>query len=499
MSLNAIGGVSPQRPRTPSAPGTERREAPVQQDPQDMVFSFNPQDRRTLAPGKELIPQVITGARGGPETDLATLNEPLEPENGCYVYPNGDPRQNTAIAFAATAKTINVFREVFGDFKWAFKYDKLAIHANAGKDLNAYYSRPQGTVNFFQDDDPIFGQPVHSGASGEIVAHEVGHALLDAVRPEYLGAWRADVGAFHESFADIMAMHVSLMDERVVKRVVVQTGGDLSKPNISAHMAEELGEAMNNRQGRDSTGGDYLRNANNTFTWAEPKSLPKAGGPQELGWGKHSFGRLWTGAHFDLLKAMVNERMQAGEAPDVAIRESNQELLKMTVQMLRESPRGDFTYQDMAIAFVKSDNIHNEGKRAALIQDVFTQRKILPQDLDPAVFEPTRSGANLLQGAEEPPVSQVGLQLGDDFGMFSGARVEVPVSADRALFHSQEVRSQTRDDIRRLIDSGQIRYNDPNYQMQVPQDYFNPQGEVYTGIVVWEDGQMKIERLPVAD
>lgn len=474
--------------------------SPQPQVPQDQVFSYNPQDRHVMAAGTKVIPAVSVGAKKNPETDRVALNQQLEPENGKYVFAGDDPRQTRAVAFASVAHAVQVFRDVFGDFKWSFQYDKLAINPNGGKDLNAFYARKNGTVNFFSDLDPISARQVDSGSSGEIVVHETGHALLDAIRPEYFGAFRSDVGAFHEAFGDMLALHVSLMDERVVKRVVVQTGGDLKKPNVAAHMAEELAIALNNRKGSNHTGGDYLRNAINNFTWAEPKSLPEKGGPDQLGWEIHSFSRLWVGAHYDLLQALVQERLQSGKAPDAALRESNQELLNMLARLLKESPRGDFTFKDMAVAFVKSDKIHGEGKRAELIQKVFTARKILPADLDPAQLEaaPARDQAALFQSQERAAVSPVSVQLGDDFGMFSGARLEIPVAAERALFKSEQIQSETQEELRRLIAAGKIRYNDPSYQMKFPQDYFNPHGDPYIGAVVWEGDQMKIERLAIA-
>ncbi|MBS2034906.1 hypothetical protein JST97_07955 [bacterium] len=484
---------------TPAAtPGPSAPAAPT--EPKDMVFSFNPQDRRVMEVGTKLIPGVIQGSKQNPETDKAMLNVGLEPVDGKYVYGPEDPRQNQAVTFSAVANTINVFREAFGDFKWSFKYDKLAINPNGGKDFNAFYSRNNGTVNFFAEEDPIFGRPVFSGASGEIVAHETGHAILDAIRPEYFGSFRSDVGAFHESFGDMLAIHMSLLDERVIKRVLVQTGGDLKKPNIAAYMAEELAQGLNNKKGTNATGGDYLRNANNNFTWAEPKSLPEKGGPDKLGWEIHDFSRLWTASHYDLLNAMVQQRIQSGAAPDVALRESNKELLGMLANLLKEAPRGDFTYKDMAIAFIKSDKLHAEGKHAEMIQKVFTDRKILPADLPQELLEvaPAREQSRLFQSNDEPAFAPMSVTLGQDFGMFSGAKVEIPVASDKLIFKSDELQEQTQDDIRRLIQAGRIRYNDPNYQMKFPNDYFNPQGEAYIGAVTWDGGQMKIERLAIA-
>jgi hypothetical protein len=436
---------------------------------------------------------ILQNAKGSPESSKVVLNDPLQPEQDRYVYPSDDPRHVAALAFSAAAQTVEMFQEVFGDFKWSFKWDKLAVNSNAGKDFNAFYAKRQGSVNFFSEEDPIFGRLVSSGASNEIVAHEVGHALLDAVRPEYLNAWRADVGAFHESFADMMALHMSLLDERVIRRVVVQTGGDLSKPNIVAHLAEELGQGINNKKGSNQTGGNYLRNANNNFTWADPKTLPEKGGPDELGWGKHSFSRLWTGAHYDVLEGMVSAKMQAGMAADEALRQANRELFRMLAQLLPDSPRGDFTYQDMAIAFIRSHKKHG-GEQAQLLETVFRARKILPEDLDPALLEPDNT-ANLLPDDE---VRTFQIKLGPKCGAYAGARVEVPVSAERALFKN-DIASETEAEISRLIEAGQIRYTSPWEKLEFPRDYFDSEGRAYTGIVRWVDGQMHIERSGVVN
>ena len=42
--------------------------------------------------------------------------------------------------------------------------------------------------------------------SHDIISHELGHAILDNVRPLYLYGYDLDGGAFHESFSDLLAM-----------------------------------------------------------------------------------------------------------------------------------------------------------------------------------------------------------------------------------------------------------------------------------------------------
>jgi hypothetical protein len=468
------------------------------------TFNYNPQDRMVFTSGTTVIPGVVMGELG-PSNQHVMLREKLVKENDSYVYADNDPRQNSSLAFANAALTINAFLEVFPeDIKWPFKYDHLLIRPNCGTDLNANYKRESGTLNFYSDTDPVRGAHVHSGASADIVAHEVGHALLDAIRPEYMSSWGPEPSAFHESFGDMMSIHMALRNDRVVQQLIQETGGDLSKPNLVSNLAEELGTAVNSQAGKNSTGGNYLRNANNQLKFADPSTLSEKGGPNELGWGKHSLSRVWTGAHFDLLKAMVAERLAAGDAPEKAIRESNDELFKMLANMIRESPRGKFGYRDMAVAFIQSDKLHHQGQRAALIQKVFTDRNILPADLpaellerDEASRRAVASKRSLFQSDTAPAFEPVSVTLGPDLGQFAGARVEVPVSTEESLFKSEHLQTSTERDIARLIQAGKIRYSDPHVVAR-SEDHYNPNGEVYEGAVVWEDGQMKIERLHIS-
>lgn len=477
------------------APQPPAQEPPAQPTPQEESFSWNPQDRRVMVATEKSIPNVLN-RNGALSVEKAELNGSLEPLNGNYVYPQGDSRQTTAVIFSGAANAINMFKEAYGDWNWSFGGDKLGINPDKGEMFNAYYSRWDGTVNFFHAPDPIVGQNVHSGHSGEIVTHEVGHAILDGIRPSYLGTWSLDPGAFHESFGDMLAILSSLQDERVLGRLAVQTGGDLSKPNVAALMAEELGQGINNSRGANSTGGDFIRNANNSFKWADPSTLPPNGGPDHLGAQVHSFSRLWTGAFWDVTKSIVNENMAAGQSPKDAMRNAGSEMLRSLGNMMKEAPHGDFQFRDMANAWIRSENTHNEGKRSGLIETVMKDRLILPTETTPPPAEGQEPPA--IFGQDGPTVRDVTVTLsGEGFGQFEGAELQVPVSLEKALFKSDQVEAKTRSDVKNLIRTGQIRWNDPNYQMKMPQDAFNPQGEPYIGAVVWENGQMKLERLQV--
>ena len=78
-----------------------------------------------------------------------------------------------------------------------------AIEANCsllhddGEDMNAFYDRY--SFSFFHQ--TVGNATFFSGASTDVVAHEIGHGLLDAVRPDFFSVNFLEVGAFHEALA----------------------------------------------------------------------------------------------------------------------------------------------------------------------------------------------------------------------------------------------------------------------------------------------------------
>lgn len=498
----------------PAPSGPAPAPKPPAPAPADAEFSYNSQDTVVMPSA----PTVVHGVKPGPEVEKARLSNKLEPVDGKYVYEGCDPRHTQAVSFAAAAKTVEVFAEALGHpVSWAFSSPKLSVTADEGAQLNAYYSRNSGGVHFFHGTDPVTGATALSGASGEVVSHEVGHAMLDGLRPGYLGTWSPDPGGFHEAFGDIVGMLMGFQDERSINRVIVQTGGDLTKPNVLAHTGEHLGIAINDTRGSNAkgTGGDYVRTAINKFTWAEPSTLPYNPGPDGLGSEVHSYGKLWSGAFYDVMVAINSENMAKGMDPKAALKATGTEGLKLMGNLMKIAPQGDFTYRDMAEAFVSSDQQFNGGQRADLLKQVFTDRLILPAEAPPAppapAPKPLTTPANVFAGptgifttvdGNRTPLSDVAATVrvrlsGSEFGMYQGAVVDTVVDKDGALTKSTEISTRTQSSLKQLIDAGRIRFNDPTYKMK-PEDYFDKNGVPYMGVVRWEGDQMVIERVKIA-
>ncbi|HEY7368590.1 MAG TPA: hypothetical protein VIA29_01800 [Thermoanaerobaculia bacterium] len=175
----------------------------------------------------------------------------------------------------------------------------LPVEPIAGVGLNAYYDR-EG-LRFFRDSNPATRETVHTGDSPDIVAHEQGHAVLDAVRPDLWDAPHFEVAAFHEAFGDLAAILVALDEPALVRAMVEETRGQLSRSNLVSRLAEELAAAAYARFGPGVALPEALRDAVNDFRWSDPLDLPESAPPNELSSEAHSLCRVLTAAFWDLL------------------------------------------------------------------------------------------------------------------------------------------------------------------------------------------------------
>ena len=84
----------------------------------------------------------------------------------------------------------------------------LPVDLDSGVDLNAFYTRGDGEdspgLHFFHD--TVKGRVFFSGESPDVACHEMGHAVLDAIRPQLFDAQTIEAAAFHESMGDMSAM-----------------------------------------------------------------------------------------------------------------------------------------------------------------------------------------------------------------------------------------------------------------------------------------------------
>lgn len=193
----------------------------------------------------------------------------------------------------------------------------LQVRPDEGEDLNAFYDRT--SIAFFhqQTGDRI----TFSGASTDVVAHEVGHAILDARRPDLWDAALIEVGGAHEAFGDVTAILTALTDQET-RETLLAASPDLAAANVVEATAEDLSAGVAIVLGPEHPAA-APRRALNAFRWQLPETLPTTGGPDVLINEVHSVARILSGCFYDLVRNLFTageDRSEAG--PLAAVRQA---------------------------------------------------------------------------------------------------------------------------------------------------------------------------------
>ncbi|ASU33034.1 gluzincin family metallopeptidase [Mucilaginibacter xinganensis] len=185
----------------------------------------------------------------------------------------------------------------------------LPVDLDHGSDLNAYYDRVG--LRFFHG---IVGtRTFYSGESPDVINHEQGHAVLDALKPQLWNAANLEVPAFHESFGDMSAILCAMQVPSLRHGVLAETGGSLYKSSRLSRLAEQLGWAIRQSDPSD-VDADCLRNAVNSFFYRPPHTLPTYAPASALSSEPHSFSRVFTSAFFEGMANMFHITTNKDEA-----------------------------------------------------------------------------------------------------------------------------------------------------------------------------------------
>jgi len=206
----------------------------------------------------------------------------------------------------------------------------LVAVPDEGEDLNAFYDR--NGLHFFHG--TVRSTTVFSGESPDVVCHELGHAVLDAIKPHLFDVASVEVAAFHEAFGDCSAILSNLQQQSLREAVLTETRGQLSVASRLSRLAETLGWAIR-QLSPDGVARDCLRSAVNSFYYQDPTSLPPRAPETSLSSEPHSFSRVFTGGFFRVLGGVFAVQAEQTEAGLAAASEDAGALL---IEGVRRSP-----------------------------------------------------------------------------------------------------------------------------------------------------------------
>jgi len=255
----------------------------------------------------------------------------------------------------------------------------MRVQLDEGVDFNAFYARDSG-LNFFHGvvDKVDPHVTVFSGESPDVVCHELGHAILDAVKPELFDAMSIEVGAFHEAFGDISSTLSALQLPSLRQFVLDQTGGKLNTNSRLSQLARQLGWAIRVQINSTEVDNDCLRNTSNNFFYQVPAGLPPMAPATQLSSEVHSFSRVFSGAFLDVLAGMFHIGPAGGSGDDSgkldAASKDAGKLLIAGVRLATVVPR---FYSQVAAGMIQADQTLSGGRYTNVLSSSFVQRGIL--------------------------------------------------------------------------------------------------------------------------
>ena len=113
---------------------------------------------------------------------------------------------------------------------------------------NAYYNRDAREVVFGYfparaGNDIPEGRLIFTSLSSDVIVHEVTHALLDSLKPGYMRPSNPDVWAFHEAFADIVAIFNRFSFQKFARAVIQKEYLRFNVEGLSSMLAAQLAMA----------------------------------------------------------------------------------------------------------------------------------------------------------------------------------------------------------------------------------------------------------------
>ncbi len=316
------------------------------------------------------------------------------------------------------------------DQEW-FTGPNLEVRLCVGIRWNANYDRL--ALNFYRGQlSP--GNFIYAAASADMLCHELGHAILDAVQVQLWNSGNEEAAAFHESFGDVSAILCALQIATMRSSILASTSGNIYCSSRLSRIAEQFGTALYTLFPGDAD-PDCLRNAWNTFCYAPPADLDPTGPSSILTSKPHSFSRVFTGALFEVLAGMlaVHPAATSDQLRDVTI-----ELRDIMVEAVINAPLVPQYYASVAAKMMLAGAARNEAYRA-VFRDVFVGRLILSLELAAAILSsPTAAEDTGFAGevAEHTYTPKFSPLPSADYGLDRPLYVEFPTDPGETIARS---------------------------------------------------------------
>jgi hypothetical protein len=354
----------------------------------EVPWEANQGNENLLAPGPvgEYVQVTDIDPASASVYDPVDLNNPYLLAQDGLAPAEGNPQFHQQMVYAVAMRTIRNFEIALGrralwaerdvpvgahngmDANWTPRsartfVRRLRIYPHALREANAYYSPDKRALLFGYFPAVDSGQVVFTCLSHDVIAHETTHALLDGLHRFYQEQTGIDVPAFHEAFADIVAIFQHFTFPELLRYTIEKSHGELSQGDMMANLARQFGQAIGQLGQRGA-----LRSAIGT-----PPSRDEYSLAQE----PHERGRVLVAAVFDAFLAIYKRhtqdlmRLASGGTgilgpgaihPDLvgrlaeAAAKSARHVLKLSIRALDYMPPVDPSFGDFLRALITADS-----------------------------------------------------------------------------------------------------------------------------------------------
>lgn len=409
------------------------------------------------------MPNLINVFLNDPDTPGTTLVQVAPPQDQSPfaipgwdgiggLFPPGTAEFQAGQLYVVLTRTYTMWLDFF-DRAWAWQpgFARLPIVPRASEELNAYYDRT--ALKFCYATDPVTRETIYTCESSDIIAHECGHAILDAQHPEYWDSLLSETAAFHEAFSDFSALLVALDSPQVRAWALAENKGDLAKSNIATRLAEQMARGLFNAGHTQAVvSANALRDLANPFRYRDPEKLPARAPATRLSSESHSFSRIFSGALYDVLVGIYETLRREGRSADDALAEARASTGQLVAQGVLLAPKGDAFFKTLAVALLTASLQNFDGKYFPILKRVLVKRRLLKGREAAALREMagavhTRTSA--LEGVMSVPLEKhptwelPETRVGEDLP--SGIRKWIPVpKTEFQLVAEKKQRNQTR-------------------------------------------------------
>lgn len=440
----------------------------------ETVYRIPWDEKLTLGPQDEYLQVIDVDPSSRAAYEPVDLNHPSLLAMQGLAPSEGTPQFHQQMVYAVARMTINNFEAALGrKVLWrpgspppdknqkddSVYVQRLRVYPHAFRSANAYYSPEKIALlfgYFSSSGTPGKGnggrpQQVFTCLSQDIVAHETTHALLDGMHRKYLKGTNPDVLAFHEAFADIVALLQRLGLPELLRYQIAMTRGELrTRQSLLGELATQFGQATGERGGLREAIGGYDPTTGKWMT-IEPK-----GNEYEAYQEPHARGSILVAAVFDAFLSIYERRTEdlvriatngtgilhlGAIHPDLIARladeatKSADHVLRMCIRALDYCPPTDITFGEYLRAIVTADFdlVPNDdlGYRVAFIE-AFRKRGIPVEEIR------TVSSESLLWRREKDEPQRLSREFCDKLWQFRlKADAHAFITDREKLFHLQ--------------------------------------------------------------